>query len=205
MVTEQSPVPEHAPPQPVKVEPVSAAAVRVTTAFRSKLAEQNEPQSMPGGELVTVPEPVPDLLTVRVRVAAMGKLRFTSGLGGYANAGSTLEITMTRVIIRKINHRNFFILDFLINKVISSLWLGFKDEPKGDEENQERNNKLEEIDLFFCRQPNRFFVWKQSMVGGMDFTYVFSDAELDCLSLWPFSFGASKKFFTSSLVYDLYL
>ena len=33
MVTEQVPVPEHAPPQPVKVEPLAGLAVRVTVLF----------------------------------------------------------------------------------------------------------------------------------------------------------------------------
>ena len=33
MVTWQAPVPEHAPPQPVKVDPAAAEAVRLTTVF----------------------------------------------------------------------------------------------------------------------------------------------------------------------------
>jgi hypothetical protein len=49
----------------VKVEPVEATAVRVTTVLLAKLYEQVEPQSMPLGELVTVPVPVPALVTVR--------------------------------------------------------------------------------------------------------------------------------------------
>ncbi len=70
-VTVQELVPLQPPPlQPVKVEPVAGAAVRVTTVPLGKLAEQLDPQVMPVGELVTVPLPVPVLLTVRVKVWA---------------------------------------------------------------------------------------------------------------------------------------
>ena len=51
-------VPEHAPDQPVKVEPEAAAAVSVTVVPAIKL--------VPPGLVVTVPVPVPDLVTVRV-------------------------------------------------------------------------------------------------------------------------------------------
>ena len=68
-VTVQAPVPEQPPPlQPVKVEPVVGAAVSVTAVPLVKLAAQVAPQSMPAGELVTVPLPVPAGLTVRVKV-----------------------------------------------------------------------------------------------------------------------------------------
>lgn len=53
-------VPEHAPDQPVKVEPEEAAAVRVTEVPEVKDVEQAEPQLMPEGLLETVPEPEPD-------------------------------------------------------------------------------------------------------------------------------------------------
>ncbi len=67
MMMVQVPIPEHPLfDQPVKVEPVEATAVRVTEVFRSKLAEQVEPQLIPLGTLLTVPEPAPDLATVRV-------------------------------------------------------------------------------------------------------------------------------------------
>ena len=66
MVTEQEPEPEHAPPQLEKVEPIEATAVRVMEVLELKLWEQVEPQLMPLGELVTVPEPVPVLVMVRV-------------------------------------------------------------------------------------------------------------------------------------------
>src|SRR5690554_356543 len=51
------------PPQPSNDEPVVAPAVSVTTASSSNVAEHSEPQSMPAGELVTTPSPVPDLVT----------------------------------------------------------------------------------------------------------------------------------------------
>jgi transcriptional regulator of heat shock response len=51
--------------QLVKVEPEAAMAVRVTVESWAKLAEQVDPQLMPEGLEVTVPEPVPDLVTLR--------------------------------------------------------------------------------------------------------------------------------------------
>src|SRR5207245_6577693 len=68
IVTVQVPVPAQPPPlQPVKVEPAAGAAVRVTAVPLGKLAAQVAPQLMPAGELVTVPLPVPDGVTVRVK------------------------------------------------------------------------------------------------------------------------------------------
>jgi hypothetical protein len=65
ILTTQVPVPEHPPPdQPVKLELVLAEAVKVTLPLKEAL--QVAPQFMPAGLDVTVPEPVPDLLTVRV-------------------------------------------------------------------------------------------------------------------------------------------
>ena len=63
------PVPEQPPPlQPVKVEPATGVAVNVTAVPLAKLAEQVAPQLIPTGALVTVPLPVPALLTVSVNV-----------------------------------------------------------------------------------------------------------------------------------------
>src|SRR5205809_6063380 len=71
-VTVQAPVPEHPPPlQPVKVEPAAGAAVSVTAVPLVKLAEQVAPQVIPAGALVTVPLPVPAVLTVRVKVCSV--------------------------------------------------------------------------------------------------------------------------------------
>jgi len=67
MVTEQVPVPEHPPPlHPEKVEPEAAEAVRVTFVAGSKEALQVDPQLIPAGLLVTVPEPVPAFVTLNV-------------------------------------------------------------------------------------------------------------------------------------------
>lgn len=52
--------------QPPKVEPAATAAYKVTEVSLLNLAEQVEPQLRPAGLLVTVPEPVPALLIVRV-------------------------------------------------------------------------------------------------------------------------------------------
>jgi hypothetical protein len=65
MATVQAPVPLHAPLQPVKAEPASGVAVRVTAVPEAYDAEQVGPQSIPAEELVTVPVPVPDLTTER--------------------------------------------------------------------------------------------------------------------------------------------
>src|SRR5207253_2969690 len=63
------PVPEQPPPaQPVKVEPAAGVAVNVTVVPLAKLAEQVAPQLIPAGALVTVPLPVPALLTVSAKV-----------------------------------------------------------------------------------------------------------------------------------------
>src|SRR5437879_12916257 len=68
-VTTHDPVPEQPPPlQPLKIEPAAGVAVSVTAVPLVKLAEQVAPQSMPAGELVTVPLPVPAGVTVRVKV-----------------------------------------------------------------------------------------------------------------------------------------
>ena len=56
-------VPVQAPLQPAKLEPALGAAVSVTVV-PAKLSEQSAPQLIPGGELVTVPAPVPVFVTV---------------------------------------------------------------------------------------------------------------------------------------------
>ena len=65
IVTVQGAVPEHPPPvQPVKRESPFGVAVRVTTVPLVKLALQVLPQLIPAGLEVTVPVPVPLLVTV---------------------------------------------------------------------------------------------------------------------------------------------
>jgi hypothetical protein len=66
IVTVQLSVPLQAPPQPPNLEPAAGAAVKVTVVPCANWAEQLLPQSIPAGELVTVPEPVPALVTVSV-------------------------------------------------------------------------------------------------------------------------------------------
>jgi hypothetical protein len=69
--TVQVPVPEHAPLQPANDEPLEAAAVSVTEAPLAMFALQVEPQLMPPVFDVTVPEPVPALLTVSANVLVL--------------------------------------------------------------------------------------------------------------------------------------
>ena len=64
----QLPVPVHAPLQPANVEPLEAAAVRVTDAPDAKLALQVLPQLRPEGDDVTVPVPVPAFVTEAANV-----------------------------------------------------------------------------------------------------------------------------------------
>ena len=61
------PVVEQSPPQFVNVEPVPAEAVSVTAVPEAYGSEQSAPQLIPAGLEVTVPEPVPDLVTERVK------------------------------------------------------------------------------------------------------------------------------------------
>ncbi|OQY48843.1 MAG: hypothetical protein DRR08_15645 [Candidatus Parabeggiatoa sp. nov. 2] len=64
MLTWQAPVPEQAPFQPAKVESAAGVAVNVTAVFSADSTAQLLPQSMPSP--VTVPAPLPSLLTVSV-------------------------------------------------------------------------------------------------------------------------------------------
>lgn len=67
IVTVQGPVPVQAPDQPVKSELAEGVAVRVTFAPKLKFAVQVAPQSIPVGEEVTAPLPVPPLVTFRAK------------------------------------------------------------------------------------------------------------------------------------------
>jgi hypothetical protein len=69
--TVQVDVPVHAPLQPAKLEPLAAAAVSVTEAPLAKFALHVAPQLMPPVFDVTVPEPVPFLLTVNAKVVEL--------------------------------------------------------------------------------------------------------------------------------------
>ena len=72
-VIEQGLVPEQPPPdQPVKPDPASAVAVSTTGLPPVRVTEQVPPQLIAGEELdVTVPAPVPDLVTDSWAVAGM--------------------------------------------------------------------------------------------------------------------------------------
>ena len=66
MLTVQMPAPLHpSPVQPVKVEPLATVAVSVTLVSWAKGALHVLPQLIPAGCEVTVPLPVPAVLTVR--------------------------------------------------------------------------------------------------------------------------------------------
>jgi len=81
IVTVHVEVPEHSDPlQPANDEPVVGFAVSVTDDPFFKIAEQSEPQLMPAGDEVTVPEPVPDFESA--------KLKRTGG-GTTANSAAT--------------------------------------------------------------------------------------------------------------------
>ena len=70
-VKTQGAVPAQPPPlQPPKDEPEAAVAVRVTTVPVEKVAEHVPGQEMPAGELVTVPDPEPLMVTVTEEPAA---------------------------------------------------------------------------------------------------------------------------------------
>src|SRR5437868_2055194 len=68
MTTLQVPVPVQAPLQPLNVDPLSGAAVSVTTVPAVKLAEHVDPQLTPAGLLLTLPLPVPDLVIDKARL-----------------------------------------------------------------------------------------------------------------------------------------
>lgn len=64
IVTVQEPFPLHGPLHPANSLPLAALAVKVTCVPELYDWEQVAPQFMPVGLEVTVPEPVPFLLTV---------------------------------------------------------------------------------------------------------------------------------------------
>ena len=70
IVRVQVPVPVQSPLQPVNTEPASGVAVNTTEVPSPKSAAQVAPQVIPAGALVTVPVPVPALVTVRWWVTA---------------------------------------------------------------------------------------------------------------------------------------
>jgi hypothetical protein len=85
IVTEQEPAPEHAPPHPANLEPLLAAAERVTVVPSANVASQFPPQSMPAGCDVTRPEPLPPRVTVSLWLAV-------GGGGSCSNVAVTLAL-----------------------------------------------------------------------------------------------------------------
>jgi hypothetical protein len=79
MTTVHVPVPLQAPPlQPVNTELPWGDAVSVTVEPELKVAEQVAPQLIPAGELETLPDPLPDLVTESVNVGAGEKVAITN-------------------------------------------------------------------------------------------------------------------------------
>ena len=66
IVTVHVPVPVHAPLQPANVDPPVGDAVRLTTVPDVNEALHVDPQLIPADAEVTVPDPVPALVTVSV-------------------------------------------------------------------------------------------------------------------------------------------
>ena len=76
-------VPPQLPDHPANVEPVAAVAASVTVEFCAKLYVHALPHEMPTGEELTMPDPVPEGVTVRlnckaVKVAVQFKLALTT-------------------------------------------------------------------------------------------------------------------------------
>ena len=67
IVTSHGAVPaQPAPLHPLNRDPGSGKAESLTTCPKLKLAEHVEPQSIPGGDVVTDPDPSPNVVTVSV-------------------------------------------------------------------------------------------------------------------------------------------
>ena len=90
MLTVQAPVPVQAPVHPANVEPVPAAAARLTLVPLEKLALHALPQLTPPGVEVTVPLPVPLLVSVRVYV--VGALRAKAAVTLFAPSTTKVQL-----------------------------------------------------------------------------------------------------------------
>ena len=69
IVTVHVPVPVHSPLQPANVDPPVGDGVNVTKAPDGNEALHADPQLIPAGAEVTVPDPVPAFVTVRITLA----------------------------------------------------------------------------------------------------------------------------------------
>jgi len=71
------------PLHPANVEPAAGDAVNVTDDPATKLSEQSAPQLIPAGDEVTVPEPVPDFESAKLkRAGAVGVTALLASEGG---------------------------------------------------------------------------------------------------------------------------
>jgi hypothetical protein len=100
IVITQSPVPEHAPDQSVKIDPDEGVAVNVTVLPCSYVSAQVEPQSIPDGLLVTIPSPVPDLDTRRDTDPAGEDLKTPYQVPAYMMLG--FVGSMARAVIKRL-------------------------------------------------------------------------------------------------------
>ena len=75
-VSAHAPVPLHAPLHPANVEPEAGAALKLTEAPLLKFALHIVPQLIPGGLLVTVPDPLPARVTVIEALEGLGAGEF---------------------------------------------------------------------------------------------------------------------------------
>ena len=98
-------VPEHAPPdQPTNSDPLPAVAVSVTDEPSANCAEHVDPQSIPTGLEVTVPDPVPAVDTVSVHSTPVpagplepGELARANVAAAATTTTSTAPVTTKRV------------------------------------------------------------------------------------------------------------
>ena len=90
MLTVQVPVPVQAPVHPAKVEPVPAEAARVTLVPLEKFALHEVPHAIPPGVEVTVPLPVPFL--VSVRAYEVGVLRAKAAVTLFAPSTTKVQL-----------------------------------------------------------------------------------------------------------------
>jgi hypothetical protein len=63
---EQVPVPLHAPPQPVNVDPLVGVEVNIIDVPAAKVEVQVVPQFIPAGELIILPVPEPKSEVVKL-------------------------------------------------------------------------------------------------------------------------------------------
>ena len=95
IVTTHDPVPVQAPPQPVKLEPLTGVALKVTLEALLKVAVQVVPQLMPAEVLETAPVPVPFLVMVSANV--VGAIRLNVAVTDFAASIVTSQVNAVPV------------------------------------------------------------------------------------------------------------